>query len=112
MAYRLVAFWRSVADAPGKLAAGNIEFADSLAISPKVIVGTSVWFWSHTSACTIDPPNVTLCRPLSQVAVSSMTFVDASRDDWPLPRPGFVRTNPVPQQVPAVVPPMAKRKPA
>ena len=43
-------------------------------------VGTSVWFCSHTSACTIDPPNVTLCLPFSQVAVFSMTFVDASRD--------------------------------
>ena len=68
-------------DAPGKFAALNIAFAASLAISPKSIVGTSVWFCSHTSACTIDPPNVTLCLPLSQVAVSSITFVDASRDE-------------------------------
>src|SRR5260370_12534723 len=105
MAYRLVAFWRSVADAPGKLAAGNIEFADSLAISPKVIVGTSVWFWTHTSASTIDPPNVTLGLPLSHVAVSSITSVAASRDPWPLPSPVFVRINPLPPHHPTVHPP-------
>src|SRR5581483_90965 len=72
---------------------------------PKVIDGTSVVFSSHTSACTSDPPNCTLCLPRNHVAVSSTTFVPASRAefvDWPVPLAVtplamLVRLKPVPQ---------------
>ena len=75
---------------------------------PKLTVGMSVWFFSQTSAWTIDPPKATLCLPRIHVAVSSITFVDASRDERfaapplvdVLPVFGLVRANPLPQQAP------------
>src|SRR5438093_8811797 len=95
----------SVVDAPGKLAPANIAAAGSVASTPKLAVGISVWFCSHTSACTIDPPKVTLCLPRIHVAVSSTTHVDASRDELAplpplvavLPVFGLVSEKPVPQ---------------
>src|SRR5881296_813607 len=91
---------KSFAEALGKFAAVNIDVTGSLVCRPNVIDGTRFWLASHTSAWSIEPPNVTLCEPLIQVAASSMTLVDASRDVWLLPRPGFVSRNPVPQQLP------------
>src|SRR5438067_654872 len=98
----------SVWDAPGKFAAANIAAAGSVATIPKLAVGISVWLFSHTSACTIDPPKLTLCLPRIHVAPSSMTNVDASRDDPAAPPPlvdvlpvfGFVNPNPEPQHAP------------
>ena len=47
---------------------------------PKLIVGTSVWFCSQRSAWVKAPPKLKLCAPLTQFSVSSMFFVDASRE--------------------------------
>src|SRR3954470_13315290 len=96
----------SACDAPGKFAPVNIACADSVASTPNVAVGTIVDCLIHTSACTIDPPNVTEGLPLTYVAVSSITQVDASRD-CPFAAPplvavlpvfGFVSRKPAPQQ--------------
>jgi hypothetical protein len=94
IAYRFVALVRSVADAPGKLAAVNIAFADSLERRPKFAVGTSVWVLSQTSPWTIEPPNDTLCLPLIHVAVSSITVVEASRAEY-CEAPPLVAVTPV-----------------
>ena len=76
----------SVADAPGKVVALKMPSALQLVFRPKLAVGTSVWFCSHTSAWTTVPPNCRLWLPFSHVVVFSITLVDASRDDWPAPR--------------------------
>src|SRR6516162_5019801 len=96
----------SCVEAPGKFVVLNIADAASVFWMPNVMDGTIVWFCNHTSACTIDPPNCTLCLPLNHVAVSSMTFVDASRDEFDdvpvpfavTPLAMFVRLKPLPQQ--------------
>ena len=75
----------------------KIASAASPAMMSNSAVGTSVWFCSHTSACTIVAPNCMLWLPFSQVVVFSSTLVEASRDDWPEPRLGFVNCAPVPQ---------------
>src|SRR5712691_1330359 len=98
----------SACDAPGKFPAVNIASAGSVARTPKLAVGISVWLLSHTSACTRDPPNVTLCLPRIHVAVFSTTNVDASRE-LPFAAPplvavlpvfGLVSAKPVPQHAP------------
>src|SRR5262245_50441220 len=96
----------SAVDASGKFVELNIVIADSPGIRPNVTVGTCVWFSSQTSACTIEPPNVMLWLRLIHVALFSITFVDASRDEFaavpapvvvtPLAR--LVSVKPVPQQ--------------
>src|SRR5438132_1002736 len=106
IAYRFCACVMSACDAPGKFPVVNIDVADSVARTPNVAVGIRVWFRNHTSACTIDPPKVTLCLPRTYVAVSSTTHVEASRDEpfaapplvAVLPVLGLVRRDPAPQQ--------------
>src|ERR1051326_8602123 len=103
IAYRFCACVMSAADAPGKFVALNMAVAGSVPIKPKFAVGTSVCDCRHTFANSIVSPNVKLCLPLIHVALSSTTRVPASREDWVLPRPGFVNTKPVPQhEVPNV----------
>ena len=99
-AYRFLAWVMSAADAPGSVVALKIASAASLVLTPKFAVGTSVWFASHTSACTIVAPTCMLWFPFNQVVVFSSTFVEASRDDCPAPRLQLVSCAPVPQHAP------------
>ena len=62
------------------MAGVNIASAGSPVTMPKFIDGTSVWFLSQRSACVKAPPMLRVCAPFTQLRVSSMFFVEASRE--------------------------------
>ena len=55
----------------------------------KLICGTFIWFFSHTSPRVQPPPIWSACDPLIQFKVFSTTLVDASRELFVGPAIGF-----------------------
>ena len=67
--------------APGKFAVfENMAVAGSPVTTPKETDGTSAEFLPQYVYWVNDPPIVMLCRPLSQLTVSSTSRLDALRD--------------------------------
>src|SRR5712691_8694953 len=101
IAYRFRALVRVAVEAPGKFAVVNSASAGSLLAIPKLMVGTCVWFRSHTSACVNSIPKLRLCDSRTQFSVSCATLVEASRELMlALAAAALVRNCPVPQQAP------------
>src|SRR5437763_8603270 len=89
-AYR---FWAAVscaADAFGKFVVLNIAIAGSDGTTPKLTVGTSIWFFAQSVYCVAEPPIVKLCAPFSHVTLSSTSSAVALRDDGVAPFAAFV----------------------
>src|ERR1051326_7234394 len=80
--YMFRASVRFCAEAPGKFAVLNIEFAGSFVVStPNEIAGTAVCATDQLFRRSNVAPKVRLCGPLSQLRVSFTSQCDAFREE-------------------------------